>query len=250
MLPAMERKTNKKGYKGRAPARVTRARTAARYPLVRNAPARADNFRPLNILSRPAILNLSHRGKLLYNESVTISATGIGVANANVFSANGLYDPNITGTGHQPMSFDQLIGMYEHYTVTNGKITVNFINETKDQSAFVGIGVFPSDSVETISTKLIENGLLKRAYLAPFDSNSKCQCSVTIPFNIAKLNGKTVTIVGDDLYRGDSASNPTEQTYLHVFCYNPSYSTALLVRADVLIEYDAVFTEPRKLAQS
>jgi len=224
---------------------VSRARAPALKPM---APSRMANFRPLSILSRPAILALKHRAKLLYNENVQVTTGAAATNSAHVFSANGMFDPNITGVGHQPMSFDQLIGMYEHYTVTTGKITVNFSNESKTDGGFVGIGLFPDASVETVSTKLVENGMLRRSYIAQYTGDSKSAVQLTLPFNIAKLNSRIPNIVGDDLYRGDSASNPTEQTYLHVFAYSPT--AGFVVRADVLIEYDAVFTEPRKLAQS
>ena len=130
---------SRSAYGSRVPKRVVRAKVAKRYPLVRQpqivvrAPARVNNFRPLNILTRPAILALKHRGKLLYSDNRVITPTAA-AATAYVYSANGLYDPDITGAGHQPMSFDQLIGMYEHYTVQSGKITVNFVNENANET--------------------------------------------------------------------------------------------------------------------
>lgn len=244
----MERKTNKKA-KGRAPKRVTRARVAARYPLVRNAPSRADNFRPLNILTRPPVLALKHKSFLLYSDNRLITPSGAN-ATAYVYSANGLFDPDVTGAGHQPMGFDQLMALYEHYTTLQGKITVSFVNESAAETGYCGIGLFLDASVETVPSKLIENGLLNHGYIAPRNGDSKSQLTLSVPFNIAKVNGKTGSIVGDDLYRGDTASNPTEQTYLHVFAYNLGTINAMAVRINVLIEYEAIFTEPRKLSQS
>jgi len=244
-----------KRSKSRVPKRVVRAKVAKRYPMVKQpqlvvrAPSRVNNFRPLNILTRPAILALKHRGKLLYSDSRLISPSATN-STAYVYSANGLYDPDITGAGHQPMSFDQLIAMYEHYTVQSGKITVDFVNETVGESGFVGIGLFPDSSVETGYTKLLENGMLRYSYIAKATGDSKSHCQLTIPFNIAKINGRQESIVGDDLYRGDAASNPTEQTYIHVFAYNNATVNTINVRCNVLIEFDATFTEPRKLVQS
>jgi len=244
----MERKTNKKA-KGRVPKRVTRARTAQRYPLVRNAPSRAENFRPLSILSRPPVLSIKHKSILLYSDNRLITPTA-GAATAYVYTANGLYDPDVTGIGHQPMGYDQLMSLYEHYTVLQGKITVCFVNESAVETGFVGIGLFPDSTIETNPAKMIENGLLNHGYIAPRNGDSKSQITLTVPFNIAKVNGRTGSIVGDDLYRGDGSANPTEQTYLHVFAYNLATANAMAVRCNVLIEFEAVFTEPRKLAQS
>lgn len=240
---------------GAKPKTIKRAKyvavkpAAKSYSVVKLAPQRTLTQRSLNVLSRPPVLNVKHRSKLLYNDNRLLACTGA-ASNAYVFSANGLYDPDITGAGHQPMGYDQLMALYEHYTVTNARITVSFVNESTTENAYVGIAMFPDSSVETVPTKMIENGLLKREWLAPNAGSSKSQCSITYSCKIAKLNGRPGNIVGDDLYRGDSASNPTEQSYFHIFAYNLSTVSTCSVRFDVVIEYDAMFTEPRKLTQS
>jgi len=211
------------------------------------APQRSYASRSLNVLSRPPVIAVKHRSKLLYNETVSIAPTGA-ASTAYVYSANGLFDPNITSTGHQPMGFDQLMLLYEHYTVTSAKITVSCNNESTE-SAFWGIAFFPDSSVETNPQKLVENGMLKRSWTsAKADHNA--QGWLTHQAVIKNINGVSRNIVGDDLYRGASDSNPTEQTYFHIFGYNSANTNATALRLDVLIEYDAVFTEPRKLAQS
>lgn len=241
---AMEYKSSKP--KGRVPKRIVRAKVASRYPLVRLAPSVPKS---LMSYARPPILSVKHRSRCLYNDSPAIAATGT-ASNAHVFTANGMYDPNITGTGHQPMGFDQLMQLYEHYTVTNAKITVSFVNTTSGESGYVGIAIFPDATVETSPSKLVENGMIKRAYLAKASGDSKSQQTLTMSTRIARVNGRPESIVGDDLFRGDVSTNPTEQSYFHVFIYNIDTVNTITARADVLIEYDAVFTEPKKLSQS
>lgn len=63
--------------------------------------------------------------KMPYHERVTISATS-GVPGSYTFAANGLYDPNLTGAGHQPMTFDQFASFYKYYTVIGAKISAWF----------------------------------------------------------------------------------------------------------------------------
>ena len=43
------------------------------------------------------------------------SNTGTAVPAVKYFSANGCYDPYISGTGHQPRGFDQWTAFYDHY---------------------------------------------------------------------------------------------------------------------------------------
>lgn len=240
---------------GRYPVSIRKKKVVKRAPkrtkLIKFAPGAQYNFRPLNILPRPALLELSHRSKMLYYYNVDNASAGTMIAGAWVFSANGLFDPDITGTtGGQPMGFDQMQLLYEHYTCLGGKITVNFKNESKTEYAYCGIAIAPDATAGTDPYKLVENGMLVRSYVSEgFAGNMKEHCELTLPFNVGRINSRK-NIVGDDLYRGDAASNPTEQTYLHVFHYNPNTATTTTLNYDVLIEYDVVWTEPRKLAIS
>lgn len=52
---------------------------------------------------------------------------------AHNFRANGMYDPDQTGTGHQPLYYDELTAIYNHWTVLKAKIKITYIgNEDYD----------------------------------------------------------------------------------------------------------------------
>lgn len=53
--------------------------------------------------------------KLKY--SMTTTLTQVSVPVAQQFRCNSLYDPDLTGTGHQPYFYDQLNTIYQNYTV-------------------------------------------------------------------------------------------------------------------------------------
>ncbi len=63
--------------------------------------------------------------QLYYENQLNLAGTA-GVLARYVFSANGAYDPNITGTGHQMMGFDQMMLFYEQAVVVRSKIQVTF----------------------------------------------------------------------------------------------------------------------------
>lgn len=240
-----------KQSKGRTPKRVIRQRAAARYPMPRHIadPKSAMSIAPSqNVKLSTPLMPVSKWAKIPYYDQNNFS-TGAVASGGYVFTANGLWDPNITGTGHQPMGFDQIMVFYEHYTVTSSRITVNFFNNDADDSVVVGILLAPDANIETNFSKLNENGLLTKRWLNANSGNGNNKCTLTVRADIAKLNGKN-TVIDDDIFRGDATSNPTEQSYFHLFAYNQVTVNPVTVYFEVLLEFTVKFTEPRKVIQS
>ena len=69
-----------------------------------------------------------HTARLCYHEIITLDAPAAGGAVEFNFACNDAGDPNHTGTGHQPMGFDQLCpGKYDHFTVIGSTCTVRYL---------------------------------------------------------------------------------------------------------------------------
>lgn len=203
-----------------------------------------------NVSLRTPLLPVKMKGTLPYYEAPAAGVLfgGALTAGAYVFTANGLFDPNITAAGHQPMGFDQMMLWYEHYTVTYAKITVNFRNTDATIPTMVGICISPSATVETNFSKLVENGLLVRK-LINNTSGDKSIVTLSLSANISKINGKR-DVLNENDFRGEDTANPVEQTYFHVFTYNPWTVGVIGVSFDAHIDYTTTFTEPRKMVQS
>lgn len=183
--------------------------------------------------------------RLRYSTNITLSST-VGAVATHVFSANGLFDPDITSTGHQPMGFDQLMLSYEHYTVTNAHILVSFKNTTTSNPN-VSISVQPSPTPVTTIDQIIEWGLIERDFLE-FKGVSGSIKALDSRCSIKKVMGVKDIIDVTDL-QGSSAANPVEQTYFMVQMWDTSGINGSCF-ADVIIEYTAIFTEPRVLSLS
>lgn len=183
-----------------------------------------------------------------YFETVS-STSGTSTNNAYVWTANGCYDPNVTSAilGHQPMGFDQMMLWYEHYTVTGCTVQVNITN-TSAVGCYVALMVSPDIAQVSDIETLNENGNIVKHWIGP-STLSNHNCKLTLSVDIAKINGKR-SIIGDDLFRGDAASNPTEQTYLHVCCYNPISATQATINIEFRADYRVKYTEPRKMVKS
>lgn len=224
--------------KGRAPRKVVRRKVAARYPMVRIAPTKPS------ITTRVTPFKDQLRCHMTYYEINSVS-TGAVTAGSYVYSANGLYDPNITGAGHQAMGFDQLMVMYDHYTVTGAKITVNVSNDTGLPIVFA-IQVSDSPTPLTVPGQIVENGILTYGTTTS-SMQGKTQFIATV--GIEKFMGRP-GILSEDDFRGSVAANPVEQVYFILYAWNINSVNLNPLAIDVLIEYSVVLTEPKRLTQS
>lgn len=199
------------------------------------------------IKSNNSPLGQSFKANLPYFEnSITIDPGLSGMAWYN-FSANGLYDPNITGTGHQPLGFDQMMLMYDHYTVIGAKITVTFMNIDSTYPMIVGIKTSDTSQASQNLSQIIENGNVVYTTVGPYKTD---QSVVTLTKKIGLKKFFRKPIVDTD-YSGDVGSNPTEQAFFSIFCAGShDQFDGSGVRMNVRLDYISIFREPKLLVQS
>lgn len=185
------------------------------------------------------------RRRLRYSSNFTL-ASASGVVSSYVLAANGMFDPDVTGTGHQPMGFDQMMLSYEHYTVISARLTCTFRN-TAATNPTVSITVAPSPTPITVIDQILEFGLLAADTLQYKGVDGSC-LKLVMPVSIKKLNGAG-NILDFNVLRGDVANNPAEITYFIVQMWDTSAATAGCI-VDYTIEFDSWFTEPRELSES
>jgi len=183
--------------------------------------------------------------RLRYSTNVTLSSS-LGTPSTYIFAANGLFDPDISGTGHQPMGFDQMMVSYNHYYVTGAHMTATFKNTGTNSP--VGMLRVDANSVAiTIIDQLIEQGMCTFETLEQktvYGANKTLELSVSTQ----KFQGRKF-IEDDPNLGGSSAANPIELQYFHVVLFD-SASANSSCNVDIVIEFNAIFSEPRTLTES
>ncbi len=196
----------------------------------------------------PIFPNIAVR-KLRYATANIITTTS-GVLNTHVFSLNGLYDPDYTGTGHQPMGFDQMMPFYNHYHVTKARVHVIFSMVESDRAGCIGLKVTPDTTPPGSHEDLLEEGRNCWDTIAGAPSTTNGTKTLRCSVNVPAVNGLSrANFLADTDYQGTIISNPSEQTFIHL-CAWSSQLVSFSVRFDVIIDYEAVFTEPRNLTPS
>lgn len=195
-------------------------------------------------LGLPRKALVTHR----YVSSIILTSTSGAIAK-HQFSANGMFDPDITATGHQPLYFDQFTALYDHYTVIGSKITVKLCSGTANEAAGQFAMMLNDDTSSTNITDpehaFEQSQHSNRLTLIPPNSNNSYAQRLT--WSPKKVFGGS--ILANDALQGTVSANPTEQSYYDL--YFSSFGSATTTCAiQVLIEYIAVWDELKEVAQS
>jgi len=194
----------------------------------------------------PARLNITHR----YTEStrITLSAGQLGVYE---FSANSLYDPNVTGAGHQPMFFDQIGAMYQHYTVLRSKIKIQMVPVVASagcQSLRACVCLNPAAGGSSNMNAAIENPRSNWVLLSHLSNTFGPQNRLSLSWDAKKIFGANA--LDDPNLSGTPSGNPSEQSY---YCFQIQDSQGAgtgAIDCIFTIEYETQWDEPANMATS
>lgn len=184
---------------------------------------------------------------LIYSENVSMDCTN-GATNTYLFRLNSLYDPNRSGTGHQPYMFDQFSALYDVYVVTGCKVSVTF---TTEAPIYMNVAIH-GDKDTLTPTNISELIELPRTLYGAINDQTQ-PLVLTKYFSIDELWGSSRSeIMSDDAFQGTASGNPTAQGTLHI-----SGQAAILndastrtVNMNVRLKYYVTFKQPKVQAQS
>lgn len=207
-----------------------------------SASRRAVVFTP-----RTSPLPPQYSATLRYAETFTLTLT-VGAFNSYVFSCNGMYDPNITGTGHQPMYFDQIMQLYNHYHVKASRCWISACLPND-----VGVAITQALVVEdnaSLATGSVGAMSEMPGQKGPMVVTDAAQ--LQLPVKYASWTAKEVfggNLLANNDLRGNVTTNPAEQAY-YIFGAQDNNGTSVTLVCGVTLEYDCIFTEYKGVSQS
>ena len=201
------------------------------------------------------MLPRSFRTSLRYAEtfSLTTGAAGI-VGTVQTMFLNSLYDPNYTGTGHQPYGFDQLAAFFQQYIVHAARFQL--ITSTIGGTAEVCVAyqVFPTAggvSIAGITSDAAAEKSTVSTFVAGSSGNVRAR-SVAGEVKMHQIFGLTKAqyAAQTDVYGAAVTSNPSLGAYLEVGIgsYNGTAGETLSVQ--IILDLEAEFWQPKTMPQS
>lgn len=179
--------------------------------------------------------------KLKYSDTLTLS-----LANSYqyVFNLNSLWDPNRTGTGHQPYGFDQLATIYNRYRVFKTSYVINGYSAGNP----IRYGCIVSNDVPPINnmSELAENPRAQTRVQIPGGSTTKIVGSVSLPSLVGRTKQQ---YMADDRYQADVTTSPAELALLTVVG-NTMTDVGTDVLVTVTLVYHVEFFDAKPIEQS
>lgn len=187
----------------------------------------------------PHRLRCVHR----YYSKVLLNATS-GAVDDHAFAANDLYDPDRTGTGHQPYGFDQMAALYDHFVVIGSSCKV-VAGGTGDHR--FGIFVADNSTVMTDLTAWGEMGTAQSKRLPLAGGQVRTVMKKICP---QRFLGVSRTEYMDDQFKGSNSASPSEQAFFHVGAWKADAGDPGQVTVEVFLTYIAIWIEPKRVSTS
>lgn len=221
-----------------------RARSSSGMPGARRKFRRSVIPRPVATVTGTAF-PLRLQNTLRYTDSVelTLNANGYG---QYLFSCNGLYDPDITGVGHQPLYFDQLTALYNHYKVVRSTMVV----QPMVNSDAIGVTT-PSSYVLNLYTD--DDTTLASGGDERWDARGTVVTQLATQASKHRISWKGDQVFGGNVIdnpdlQGNATNNPAEQTYYIINIESGVGGMALKFRVEIF--YTVIWDELKSVVRS
>lgn len=216
-------------------------RRASRTGFKRLVAANRALSRPPPIRAVPRALTLFPGTKWVchrYVDRISFSAAAAGSQNAWVFGANNIYDPDVTGVGHQPMYRDECAAAYGSYTVLSSSIKITIpVHVDRITPEIFALFVDDASSVETADNKFLET---RRAWSVQTLAARHTSLVLKSSYDAARILKTTRKgILSDDSFKTAASASPNRPWYYH-FVLKPWTPTDTDAALDFVVEISYV----------
>lgn len=182
--------------------------------------------------------------KLRYHEVFSYQSNTGGVTSW-ILRANGIFDPDYSNTGHQPLYRDTYAAIYDYYVVLGSKIHVEFCSESATVGFNVGIVASDTPTISTVLNTLAEQNNAVSTMIGTVNAGTKTLFMTYSPMeNIgaqAEDDLSTLTPVGVD---------PTTTQYYGIWIASSDATSTAKCTIKTYVEYTVKFATLSKPVQN
>jgi hypothetical protein len=181
--------------------------------------------------------------------------TGVGPnvgGTEQIFDLNNLFNPDHTGSSHQPYGFDQLMVLYNRFIVKGIAIEAIIQTAAGTKNQAVVISVQPSNATLALTGTALQQMIEKTMDTVLYLDSTGTVRREKFGFPIHVIEGITEAQYADELddYSGTDAASPAKTPYLRLSAYNLQDNTQPTVNVTVVLRFKAEFYQRNILPQS
>jgi hypothetical protein len=225
-MPYTRRRTGVKGRKVYR-KRGTKAKRVLRRKR-RSAPTQA-------VFRSPTALPDKIYLKMRYTDAYVYTCTA-GATQTQVMRGNDIFDPDFTGTGHQPYSRDQWANFYSTYRVLGSSIKAIAAPSNTSNQVGYWFAVCPHGVSQAQS--LGPYPLLESPYVRYKMSNQYQGVSIIKHYiSTRKILGLAKAAIQQDNYAAAFGSSPVDQWFWQISIRPSDVATAIVVNVTIMMTY-------------
>lgn len=184
-----------------------------------------------------------YRCNHIYREQINF--TGVTTPQIYVFRGNSPYDPNQTGTGSQPVGWDNLLTFFSSSFCVGSRITVGAYNTSNVPVQFALVPTYSSSDISSYDSALIYPGVKTMV----IDGNSRGgQSFKSLTRTTSTLGFYRQNFDRDFIATGQDVSG--KQWYWSIAIQTYDQATALGFTLQVTVDYDVVWLDRKYVTLS
>lgn len=176
--------------------------------------------------------------EMVYTERV--SRAPVQTTDEYVFTGNGLFDPNITGTGLQPVYYDQISTLYSRSRVISSSVNLELINLQTSSGTYISLVPSILAAGYTLLTDAVSQRYSRHTFMGIKDGMGKARlgnyCSTSKIYGIRN-------IMWDENFSAESGFNPPNVWYWIINAYSAQNPDNLAYDFLIKITYRVIWSE-------
>lgn len=194
-------------------------------------------------------LPITKNVKLTYYDNIGLTSVS-GTLSQHNFNLASIWDPDVTGVGHQPYGRDEWALLYKQYYVNSAKITVKFSNSQSNNMCHkVGLILDKDSTLSGIRNTRMEQtkGKNQRTLLSN-SNNTQTVSAIYSPRSFFDIQDPS----DDHQIKAPFTASPTLPAYacITVQSYDNVTTSSQAIYCEVSIDYNVVLFDPIPFAGS
>jgi hypothetical protein len=171
--------------------------------------------------------------------------TTVSIANDNKFRLNSIFDPDLSGVGHQPQGRDQWNLLYNRYRVDSVRYTIRSLSMTTHGMMLAAL---PNNNTTTLTDpEQFEESPL--TVIKPVGTGTPT--TLVRHLDLKVLNGVSKNMYeNDDRFQSLFSTNPTEVLVLHVGLWELGALASVTASFNITLEYFVTLFDPITVGSS